>query len=105
MLKYIAAIITAALVMLPLTAGATPNLVLNPSFEIGSGSLPYSCGTGCSYSGGGNNFGNCCSVDTTTIPDWSISAFTQQAGVQVPGGAPLKPVPNGVAEAYTSGGS
>jgi hypothetical protein len=88
---------------LPVSASA--NFVINPSFEIGAGSLPYSCGTGCSYSEGGNAVGNCCSNDSTTIPDWTISMFTQAAGEYVPGGTVLEPVPDGISVAYTSGGT
>src|SRR5271165_3501863 len=87
--------------VLPGTARADPDLLLNPSFEIGSGSLPISCGAGCSYSLSSTG----ATPDTTTIPDWTISAFTQGAGVEVPGGTALEPVPDGVADAFTSGGS
>ena len=91
--------ITVGLVAFTNTASAN---VLNPSFEIGSASLPNSCGAGCSYSVSGTG----ASPDTTTIPDWTISPFTQGAGVYVPNAATgLTPVPDGSAVAFTSGGS
>jgi hypothetical protein len=77
------------------------NLLLNPSFEIGSGSLPISCGTGCSYSYDSNSGA---SGDATTIPDWVINPFAS-GGVYVPGGTPLEPVPDGIAVAFTNGGT
>ena len=80
------------------------NFLLNPSFET-HGTLTYSCGAGCSYSAEGNSYGNCCATDSTTIPNWTISAFTQAAGVEVPGGTALEPLPDGLAAAFTSGGS
>jgi len=91
----------------PSSAKAT-NVVLNPSFEIGAASL-VGCPAGLigTCSAEGNVFGNCCNPDSTTIPDWTISAFTQAAGVFVPAaGNALLPLPDGsTAVAYTSGGS
>jgi hypothetical protein len=88
-----------------LVANSAGAAVLNPSFEIGSGSLPNSCGTGCSYSAAST----VATYNTTTIPDWAISPFTIQAGVLVPSSDSLYgyllPVPNGVAVAYTTGGT
>jgi hypothetical protein len=80
-------------------------LDLNPSFEIGSNSLPVNCGTGCSYSDSSTG----ASPDSITIPDWTISSFTLGAGVYVPNSTSnspaLTPVPDGQAVAFTSGGS
>jgi hypothetical protein len=89
------------------TAKADVNLVQNPLFSIQpSGGLPYSCGATCSYDLGGNDVGNCCVNDSTTIPDWSISAFTQGAGEEIPGSVAPAPLPGGVTtDAFTSGGS
>src|ERR1700722_19902114 len=101
-----------AICVLCLPGSGRANLLLNPSFETGAGSLPNSCGADCTYSAEGNAYGNCCNNDSTTIPDWTISAFTQGAGVIAPGtsalGSPygyLSPLPDGNAAAYTSGGS
>ena len=100
-LGLVAAVVLVCASFFPATASAT-NIVLNPSFEIGSGSLPNSCGAGCSYSLNGGSSPN---PDSTTIPDWTISSFTLGAGVYVPNFATgLTPVPDGSAVAFTSGG-
>jgi hypothetical protein len=78
---------------------AWADLISNGSFET-SGSLTNSCGTGCTYSYSQNG----ASPDTTTIPGWTINAFSQ-AGIEIPGGLSLAPVPDGVADAFINGGT
>ena len=70
------------------TAKADNIPVANNSFEIVSGGLPYTCGTGCAYNDG-------------PILDWTTTGWT---GSFEPVGI-LSPVPDGSLVAYTNGGS
>jgi hypothetical protein len=90
-----------SLVCFAFSVGTTwaDNLVLNGSFET-TGTLANSCGAGCTYSYSATG----ASADTTTIADWTINPFTQ-AGIEIPGGLPLAPVPDGVANAFINGGT
>jgi hypothetical protein len=81
------------------------NLLLNANFSP-TGSLPNSCGTGCSFSVSTTGM----NTDSTTIPDWTISSFNSGAGiVNLTSGSgntesSQYPLPSGSTFAFMSGG-
>lgn len=86
------------LCVVPIGAFAGPVQVVsvaNSSFEtLPNGGLPYGgCGTGCSYSGGGN------------IPDWAGSGGQFQPGSSSGNYAYFNYVPDGLTVAYSNGGT
>jgi hypothetical protein len=86
------------------------NLLLNPDFAT-TGTLSNSCGTGCNYSNSTLADTFPFPTDTTTIQGWSISSFTQNAGIyNLTSGSgntetAFYPVPGGSTFAWDSGGS